>query len=126
MGKSDQGEGVPEENEGCRDIHFKETMRHLGGRRISGALVYVGTRRVGYSGRRLRLYVNGKPGWTYHISITVSGADLYDIEMWGKRGNTRKLLGRVADLYFDELQAAVEKLYDTVMDETNDGFIPLS
>jgi hypothetical protein len=78
-----------------------------------------------YSKRRLRLYVNGKVGYTYYITITVSGADLYDIEMWSVHGECKALLGQRTDLFFDDLQTAVEHLYDTAMNETNDGCISL-
>lgn len=114
-----------QESEGCRDIHFAETISHLGGQGLTGALAYTGTRKVEHTERRLRLYVNGKPRHTYYITITVSGADLYDIEMWGRRGDKKQLLGEQADLFFDDLQGAVENLYDRVMNETNGGYIPV-
>ena len=82
-------------------------------------------RKVEHSDTELRLYVNGKPGWCYIVSVTVSGADLYDVELWGLRDHCKRSLGKQSDLYFDELQQAVEQLYDKVMDETNDGVIPL-
>ena len=110
---------------GCRPLSPDETIAHLGGRGLTGALVYTGTRKVESSETELRLYVNGKPGWQYVISVTVNGSDLYDIELWGMRGKVKRSLGKHGDLYFDDLQAAVEQLYDQVMRETNDGFIPL-
>ena len=114
-----------EETTGCRAIYLEETVAHLGGRGLYGALVYTGTRRVQHTERRLRLYVNGKPGYTYYITITVSAADLYDVEMWSVRGNSKQCLGQQCDLYFDDLQTAVERLYDEAMNATNDGCIPL-
>ncbi len=113
------------ENEGCRPINPEETIAHLGGRGYGGALVYIGTSRITRSETRLRLYVNGKPGHTWYVSITVSGADLYDIELWSVRGTTRMLLGETSDLYFDDLQRAAERLYDTAIQEHNGGRIPL-
>jgi hypothetical protein len=59
------------------------------------------------------------------VSITVSAADLYDVTLWGMRGGPTQALGTRSDLYFDELQAAVEELYDDVMRQANNGFIPL-
>ncbi len=112
-------------SQGCRPFDADETIIHLGGRGLRGALVYTGTSKVEHSDTELRLYVNGRPGWCYVVSITVSGADLYDIELWGLRGKRKRSLGKQADLYFDELQQGVEQLYDKVMNETNDGFIPL-
>lgn len=114
-----------EEKEGCRPINVEETIAQLGGRGHGGALAYTGTRRIKLSETKLRLYVNGRPAWSYYISITVNFDDLYDIEVWGTRGNTKKLLGETSDLYFDDLQGAVERLYNRVMRETNDGWIPL-
>jgi hypothetical protein len=114
-----------QENEGCRDIDLEETISHLGGWGLSGALTYTGTRRVEHTGRRLRLYVNGKRGHTYYITITVSGVDLYDIELWRQRGVKKQLLGQQTDLDYLDLQGAVENLYDRVMNETCSGFIPL-
>lgn len=112
-----------QENEGCRDINADETITHLGGRGLTGALTYTGTREVTCSARRLRLYVNGKRGHTWYITITVSAADLYDIELWSVRGDRRELLGETSDLYFDDLQAAVEALYDNAINEHNGGVI---
>lgn len=68
---------------GCRDINPEETIAHLGGRGIDGALAWMGTRKLGASDTELRLHVNGKPGWRYVISVTVNAGDLYDIEVWG-------------------------------------------
>lgn len=110
---------------GCRDIDMDETLQHLGGRGLSGALAYTGTRRVTHTDTEVCLHVNGKPGWRYVVSITVSGADLYDVTLWGLRGVTKQALGSLADLYFDQLQHAVERLYDDVMERTNNGEIPL-
>jgi hypothetical protein len=113
-------------SEGCRDVDPEETIVHLGGRRrLAGALTYTGTRKVTYSRTELRLYVNGKPGRTYVMSITVNSADLYDIALWDVRGSRKRSLGKRANVFFDELQRAVEDLYDKVMGETNDGVIPL-
>lgn len=112
-------------SEGCRGIDPEETIAHLGGRGFSGALACTGTRKVSHSDTELRLYVNGKPGHLYIISLTVNGTDRYDIELWDVRGARKQSLGKQADVYFDELQQAVEELYDNVMNETNDGFIPL-
>lgn len=112
-------------NEGGRPFDADRTIAHLGGRELRGALVYTGTRRVEHSDTEVRLYVNGKPGWCYIVSITLSAADLYDIELWGLCGRTKRSLGKQANLYGDELQHAVEQLYDRVMNETNDGIIPL-
>jgi hypothetical protein len=114
-----------QENEGCSEIDFAETISHLGGRGLAGALAYTGTRRVEHTERRLRLYVSGKRGHTYYVTITVSVLDLYDIELWGQRGDKKQLLGQQADLDFFDLQGAVETLYDRVMNETNGGYIPL-
>lgn len=130
MTSDPQHQAPREENEACRPIYEKETIAHLGGRGLYGALCYTGTRKVelvqsGGEVRRLRLYVNGKPGHTWYITITVSAADLYDIELWSVHGTTKKLLGEASDLYFDELQRAVEKLYDTAINEHNGGCIPL-
>jgi hypothetical protein len=111
---------------GCRDINPEETIAHLGGRGIDGALAWMGTRKLGTSETELRLHVNGKPGWRYVMSVTVNAGDLYDIELWGLRGKTKKSLGKQEDIFFDELQSAVEQLYDAVMRDTNDGVIPLS
>jgi hypothetical protein len=91
------------ESEGCRPINKSETLNHLGGRGLNGALVYIGTRKVEHTERRLRLYVNGKRGHTWYITITVSASDLY----------------------FDDLKQAVEELYDTAIRVFNDGWIPL-
>lgn len=110
---------------GCRDINPDETIAHLGGRGLYGALAYTGTRRIQHTDTELQLYVNGKPGWRYVVSITVNGADLYDVTMWALRGETKQALGGCQDVYFDELQHVVEQLYDRVMNETNDGVIPL-
>jgi hypothetical protein len=89
-------------------------------------LTYTGTRKVTCSERRMRLFVNGKPGYTWYVSITVSAADLYDIELWSVRGDRHELLGEAGDLYFDDLQAAVEALYDKAIKEHNHGAIYLS
>src|SRR2546430_17000886 len=112
-----------QENEGCRDINPEETIAHLGGRGLGGALVYTGTRRIARTDARLRLYVNGKPGHTWDISITVSAPDLYDVELWSVRGTTRQLLGETNDLYFDEPQQAGESLYSTAIPEDNRGVV---
>lgn len=110
---------------GCRLIDLEETIVHLGGRGIDSALAWTGTRKVAASETELRLYVNGKPGWRHVISITVNGGDLYDIELWGLRGQSKRSLGKQEGIFFDELQAAVEQLYDAGMRDTNDGVIPL-
>ena len=98
------------ENAGCRPINLDETISHLGGRGLNSALAYTGTRKLEHSELRLRLYVNGKPGHMWYISITVSGADLYDVELWSVRGRDKRLLGEMGDLYCDRLQQAVESL----------------
>ncbi|MFF5004764.1 hypothetical protein ACFY3G_18270 [Streptomyces phaeochromogenes] len=113
------------ENQGCRPINPEETISHLGGRGLTGALTYIGTRKIERSELRLRLYVNGKPGHIWRMTITVSGADLYDVELWSVRGGHAQLLGESGDLYFDQLQAAVEELYDTAISEHNGGVIQL-
>jgi hypothetical protein len=43
----------------------------------------------------------------------------------GLREKTKNSLGKQEDIFFDELQSAVEQLYDVVMRDTNDGVIPL-
>jgi hypothetical protein len=110
---------------GCRDMNVDETIAHLGGRGLRGALVYAGTHRIEHGSTEVRLYVNGKPGWRYIVSVTVSAADLYDVTLWGLRGATKRALGSRNDVFFDELQRAVEQLYDDVMERTNGGQIPL-
>lgn len=112
-------------NMGCRELSLAETIQHLGGRGLHGALAYTGTRKLEHSDTEVRLYVNGKPGWCYVISVTVNAGDLYDVALWGLRGRVRRVLGGRDDLYFDELQQAVEEVYDQVMRETNSGYIPL-
>jgi hypothetical protein len=87
--------------------------------------VYTGTRRVTSSNTEIRLHVNGKPGWRYIVSLTVNAADLYDVTIWGLRGAQKQALASQQDVYFDELQATTERLYDRVMEETNNGWIPL-
>lgn len=113
------------ENAGCRPINLEETISHLGGRGLGGALAYIGTRRIEYSEHRIRLYVNGKPGHIWRMTITVSASDLYDLELWDLRGDQAGVLGEANDVYFDELQHIVESLYDTAIGEHNSGFIPL-
>jgi hypothetical protein len=110
---------------GCRDIDEEETITHLGGRGLYGALVYTGTSRVEHGFTEVRLYVNGKPGWQYVVSITVNAADLYDVTLWGLQAMTKQALGSAKDVHFDELQKRVERLYDDVMNKTNGGMIPL-
>ena len=115
------------ENEGCRPIDIKESLAHLGGPGLKGALAYIGTRHIDYANRqRIRLYVNGKRGYTWYINITVSVADLYDIELWSTRGSCKALLGEKSDLYFDDLQQAVEDLYDQAIRDHADGVISLN
>lgn len=111
-----------QENKGCRPIDLDDTLAHLGGRRLNSALAYTGTRKVEHGATWLRLHVNGKPH-RWHITITVSGADLYDIELWSVRGDSWELLGETADLYFDDLREAVEALYDKAINEHNQGAI---
>ena len=111
------------ENKDCRPINPEETISHLGGRGLTGALVYMGTRKIEASELRLRLYVNGKPGRIWRMTITVSGADLYDVELWSIHGDKAQLLGESSDLFFDQLQDACERLYDTAINEHNGGMI---
>jgi hypothetical protein len=72
---------------GCRDINPEET----GGRAIDSALVWTDTRKISAGTTELRLYVNGKPGWRYAISITVSANELYDIELWELHGANQEV-----------------------------------
>jgi hypothetical protein len=110
---------------GCRPIDPDEAIAHLGGRGVDSALAWTGTRKIGRSETELRLYANGRAGWQYVISVTVNGGDLYDIELWGLRGQAKQSLGKQADIFSGDLQTAVEELYDAVMRDTNGGVIPL-
>jgi hypothetical protein len=109
-------------------MNVQETINQIGGWGLTGALAYMGAKtriRFDRANEALYIEVNGKPGWHYYLCIKLEGDDTYTVTMTGVRGTTSKELGKATTIYCDELQSTVEAMYDAVMNEFNDRFIPL-
>ncbi len=106
-------------------MDYNETILQLGGRGLHGALVYTGTRSLAYNDNALHLYVNGKRGETWMISIILDVSDTYTVRLVAENKAAKQLLDSKDDVYCDELQAVVEQMYDNAIKKYNGGFIPL-
>lgn len=106
-------------------LDYRETLAQLGGPGIQGALAYTGTSAFSVSDNMAFLKVNGKPGYKSFISITLEPGDYYTVRYHTKRGTTMKIHEKMEEIYCEDLQDAVEAIYDMTMNKTNHGFIPL-
>lgn len=107
-----------------KDIILSEMIAQLGGKGLTGALAYMGTKQIIVGRDYLGLYVNGKPGHKWMIKITLDFSDTYIVELFSTREHTTEKLASREDVYCDELQEVVEQMYDNAIREHNKGVIP--
>lgn len=114
------------------DINAEETIVQLGGRGLSGALVYTGTSKMflvdtdkdGYKDA-MWFKVNGKRGWQTWIEVKLEPSDTYTVTLMNKRGpKPHKVRTTKDNVYCDNLKLTFEEMYDKHMREFNNGFIP--
>lgn len=114
------------------ELNANETIAQLGGRGLSGALVYTGTTKMymvdankdGYK-EAMWFKVNGKRGWQTFIEVKLEPSDTYTVTLMNKRGaKPHKIRNTKEDVYCDELKTVFEEMYDKHMREFNNGFIP--
>jgi hypothetical protein len=87
----------------------------------------------------LTFNVNGKKGAGWKIIISIEPSDTYTVRLWkpvrvsakkvaegrwdGKNG---EILDESTDIYCDQLQESVERMYDRAIQKHSGGFIPLN
>ena len=133
---------------------IKTMIEQLGGTGLTGAIVYCGGRDTTYMGRDDDAYpdpsyvderglvgyqigicfrVNGKRGRNWKMLITLEPNDTYTVRLWcaATRSQQRQgifgvVLDERTDVYADQLQEVVERVYDQAIKNHCDGFIPMS
>jgi hypothetical protein len=106
------------------EIDLNETIAQLGGTGLFSALVYIGTQHIIKGRDYVGLIVNGKPGYQWAIKITLDFSDTYIVELLATRGKETKQLACQENVYCDELQSVVERMYDNGIKGHNKGVIP--
>jgi hypothetical protein len=104
-------------------LNHQEVISQLGG--PFGATAYVGTSRMTKCDTSLNLHVNGRIGYRTFISIAIRPDDTYTVILASIRGTNYEIHDERHEVYCDELQAVVEQMYDSHMNEHNRGYIPL-
>ena len=107
-----------------RDIIASQTIAQLGGKGLTGALVYMGTKKIIVGKDYIGLHVNGKRGEHWAVKITLDWSDTYTVELLAYKGKKMQVLASRSDVYCDELQKVVEDMYDNGIKEHNQGIIP--
>jgi hypothetical protein len=87
----------------------------------------------------LTFNVNGKKSAGWKIIISLEPSDTYTVRLWkpipmrAKKvlegrwdGKLGEVLDESSDVYCDQLQESVERMYDRAIQQHNGGFIPLS
>jgi hypothetical protein len=102
-------------------------VEQLGGRGLTGALVYVGTSKLILTDDALVCEVNGNPEHRTLIRIKLTPMDVYSVTIEWSEKKTGILRGKthLPMVFADELKAQFEQLYDDHIKEHNEGFIPL-
>ena len=87
----------------------------------------------------LTFNVNGKKGAGWKIIISIEPSDTYTVRLWkpvpmrakkalevGWDGKVGEILDESTDVYCDQLQESVERMYDRAIQKHSGGFIPIS
>jgi hypothetical protein len=107
------------------EIDIQETIAQLGGKGLTGALVYTGVSSIAIKNKdTLVFFVNGRRGHRTCISIQLDPSDTYNIELFSMRGTTTETHESRKNVYCDELKDLFESMYDNHMKVHNNGFIP--
>jgi hypothetical protein len=127
---------------------IQEIITQMGGMGLRGAPVYCGTRQVSYQCKNGRgnskvldcglveydtgvsLKVNGKRGkqWTIIVSLECSDTyTIYLLQLASPKKRGKGIIGEILDtredIYCDQLQEVVERVYDEAIKKHNGGFI---
>lgn len=115
-------------------IDLEETIQQLGGRGLSGALVYTGVRAIGQlrdevagkSDGTIGFQVNGRRGYKWFITVTLEFNDTYTVKLLARRGRVPFTeFDKRTDVYCDELKEVFESMYDRGIQQHAEGFIPI-
>jgi hypothetical protein len=71
----------------------------------------------------IRFKVNGKKGERWEVTIALEWSDVYTVYLQSTKGGKVLWTESRGDVYCDMLKDVVEKMYDTAIDEKNEGWI---
>lgn len=110
------------------EIDAQETIQQLGGKGLTGALVYTGTSKIYRLPTKAAMWfkVNGRRGYQTYIEVKLMPSDTYTLTLLSHRGKAPNVTHDTReDVYCEELQSTFEAMYDEHMNTKNNGFIPV-
>jgi hypothetical protein len=107
------------------EIDLQETINQLGGKGLSGALVYTGTSQIAHQTTdTLAFKVNGRRGYKTYITIQLDFSDTYNVKLISVKGAKLTEHDSKTNVYCDEIKTVFEAMYDKHMNDHNNNFIP--